>query len=120
LKDEIMPRYAALIYNGFWYSPEREMLQALIDHSQNYVSGEVSVKLYKGSANVIARTSPYSLYSMDLVTFEEGSGAYDHHDAEGFIKLNGLRLKNWAARNNKGLAPSDSRRRDIASGKPDL
>ncbi|WP_370677056.1 argininosuccinate synthase [Pleomorphomonas sp. PLEO] len=101
LKDEIMPRYAALIYNGFWYSPEREMLQALIDHSQTYVSGEVTVKLYKGSANVIARVSAHSLYSLDLVTFEEGSGTYDHHDAEGFIKLNGLRLKNWAARNGK-------------------
>lgn len=99
LKDEIMPRYAALIYNGFWYSPEREMLQALIDQSQIHVSGEVSVRLYKGSASVIARSSPASLYSMDLVTFEEGSGSYDHHDAEGFIKLNGLRLKSWATRN---------------------
>ena len=98
LKDEIMPRYAELIYNGFWYSPEREMLQALIDRSQEFVTGEVTVKLYKGSAQVIARTSPYSLYSMDLVTFEEGSGTYDHHDAEGFIKLQGLRLKTYAAR----------------------
>jgi len=101
LKDEIMPRYAELIYNGFWYSPEREMLQALIDMSQTYVTGEVTVRLYKGSASVIARNSPHSLYSADLVTFEEGSGSYDHHDAEGFIKLNGLRLKNWAARNSK-------------------
>ena len=101
LKDEIMPRYATLIYNGFWYSPEREMLQALIDQSQAYVSGEVTVRLYKGSASVIARTSPGSLYSTDLVTFEEGSGTYDHHDAEGFIKLNGLRLKSWATRNTK-------------------
>ncbi|WP_224704102.1 argininosuccinate synthase [Devosia aquimaris] len=101
LKDELMPKYAELIYNGFWYSPEREMLQALIDKSQTYVTGEVTVKLYKGSANVIARTSPYSLYSMDLVTFEEGAVAYDHHDAEGFIRLNGLRLKTWAARNAK-------------------
>jgi argininosuccinate synthase len=98
LKDEIMPRYAELIYNGLWFSPEREMLQALIDKSQEYVAGEVSVKLYKGSANVVARTSPYSLYSEDLVTFEEGSGTYDHHDAEGFIKLNGLRLKTFGAR----------------------
>lgn len=98
LKDEIMPRYAELIYNGFWFSPEREMLQALIDKSQEYVTGEVSVKLYKGSANVVGRTSPYSLYSEDLVTFEEGSGSYDHHDAEGFIKLNGLRLKTYGAR----------------------
>jgi argininosuccinate synthase len=99
LKDELMPKYAELIYNGFWYSPEREMLQALIDKSQTYVTGEVTVKLYKGSASVIARTSPFSLYSMDLVTFEEGSGTYDHHDAEGFIKLQGLRLKTYAARN---------------------
>ena len=99
LKDEIMPRYAALIYNGFWYSPEREMLQALIDQSQIHVSGEVTLRLYKGSASVIARTSPASLYSTDLVTFEESSGAYDHHDAEGFIKLNGLRLRSWAMRN---------------------
>ena len=99
LKDEIMPRYAELIYNGFWYSPEREMLQALIDTSQEFVAGEVTIKLYKGSANVIARTSPYSLYSEDLVTFEEGTGSYDHHDAEGFIRLNGLRLKTYAARN---------------------
>ncbi|UXN71436.1 argininosuccinate synthase [Devosia neptuniae] len=101
LKDELMPKYAELIYNGFWYAPEREMLQALIDKSQEFVTGEVTVKLYKGSASVIARTSPYSLYSMDLVTFEEGSGTYDHHDAEGFIKLNGLRLKTYAARNKK-------------------
>ncbi|WEK04248.1 MAG: argininosuccinate synthase [Candidatus Devosia phytovorans] len=101
LKDELMPKYAELIYNGFWFSPEREMLQALIDKSQTYVTGEVTVKLYKGSATVIARTSPHSLYSMDLVTFEEGAVAYDHKDAEGFIRLNGLRLKTWAARNQK-------------------
>jgi argininosuccinate synthase len=99
LKDELMPRYAELIYNGFWYSPEREMLQAAIDRSQAFVTGEVTLKLYKGSAYVVSRTSPYSLYSMDLVTFEEGAVAYDHHDAEGFIKLNGLRLKTYAARN---------------------
>ena len=98
LKDELMPKYAELIYNGFWYAPEREMLQALIDKSQEFVAGEVTVKLYKGSASVIARSSPNSLYSMDLVTFEEGSGTYDHHDAEGFIKLQGLRLKTYAAR----------------------
>mgnify|MGYP001306459782 CR=1 FL=1 len=100
LKDELMPKYAELIYNGFWYSPEREMLQALIDKSQEFVTGDVQVKLYKGSANVIARSSPYSLYNMDLVTFEEGAVAYDHHDAEGFIRLNGLRLKTYAARRN--------------------
>jgi argininosuccinate synthase len=99
LKDEIMPRYAELIYNGFWFAPEREMLQALIDHSQAFVTGEVTVRLYKGSASVIARTSPASLYSADLVTFEESAIAYDHHDAEGFIRLNGLRLRSWAARN---------------------
>ena len=101
LKDQLMPQYAELIYNGFWFSPEREMLQALIDKSQEYVSGEVTIKLFKGSANVVARTSPYSLYSEDLVTFEEGAVAYDHKDAEGFIRLNGLRLKTWAARNAK-------------------
>ncbi|HEY4201201.1 MAG TPA: argininosuccinate synthase [Devosiaceae bacterium] len=99
LKDELMPKYAELIYNGFWFAPEREMLQALIDKSQEFVSGEVTVKLYKGSASVIARTSANSLYSMDLVTFEEGAVAYDHKDAEGFIRLNGLRLKTYAARN---------------------
>jgi argininosuccinate synthase len=101
LKDELMPKYAELIYNGFWYSPEREMLQALIDKSQTFVTGEVTVKLYKGSASVIARTSPNSLYNMDLVTFEEGAVAYDHKDAEGFIRLNGLRLKTYAARRIK-------------------
>ncbi|MDP1729943.1 MAG: argininosuccinate synthase [Devosia sp.] len=101
LKDELMPKYAELIYNGFWFSPEREMLQAMIDRSQEFVSGEVTVKLYKGSATVVSRSSPHSLYSMDLVTFEEGSGSYDHHDAEGFIKLNALRLKTYAARNRR-------------------
>ena len=101
LKDEIMPRYAELIYNGFWFAPEREMLQALIDRSQAFVSGEVAIRLYKGSASVISRTSPCSLYSADLVTFEESAVAYDHHDAEGFIRLNGLRLKSWAARNGR-------------------
>jgi len=101
LKDEIMPRYAELIYNGFWYSPERQMLQALIDQSQNYVSGEVTLKLYKGAANVISRSSSNSLYSAELVTFEDDFGAYDQRDADGFIKLNGLRLRNWSARNNR-------------------
>lgn len=99
LKDEIMPRYAELIYNGFWFAPERDMLQALIDRSQDFVSGEVTLRLYKGCASVISRTSPRSLYSADLVTFEESSLAYDHHDAEGFIRLNGLRLRSWASRN---------------------
>ncbi len=101
LKDELMPKYAELIYNGFWYSPEREMLQALIDKSQEFVAGEVTLTLYKGSASVISRSSPNSLYSMDLVTFEEGAVAYDHHDAEGFIRLNGLRLRTYAARGKK-------------------
>ena len=102
LKDELMPKYAEMIYNGFWFSPEREMMQALIDKSQAFVTGEVRMKLYKGSAVVIGRTSPYSLYSEDLVTFEEGSGTYDHHDAEGFIRLNALRLKTWGARKPPG------------------
>jgi len=93
LKDELMPRYAELIYNGFWFSPEREMLQAAIDASQAPVSGEARLKLYKGRATVTGRTSPHSLYSEDLVTFEEGAVSYDHQDAEGFIKLNALRLK---------------------------
>ncbi|MGQ3676568.1 argininosuccinate synthase [Xanthobacter sp. TB0139] len=93
LKDELMPRYAELIYNGFWFSPEREMLQAAIDHTQTYVTGEVTVKLYKGNATVVGRISPYSLYNQELVTFEEGAVAYDHRDAAGFIKLNALRLR---------------------------
>lgn len=92
LKDELMPKYAELIYNGFWFSPEREMLQALIDKSQEHVSGSVTVKLYKGQATVIARQSPKSLYSMQHVTFEEDS-VYNQRDAEGFIKLNALRLR---------------------------
>ena len=93
LKDELMPRYAELIYNGFWFSPEREMLQAAIDHSQANVTGIVRVKLYKGNATVIGRESPVALYDQDLVTFEEGSGSYDQRDAAGFIKLNALRLR---------------------------
>jgi argininosuccinate synthase len=92
LKDELMPRYAELIYNGFWFTPEREMLQAAIDHSQAKVSGQVRVKLYKGNVTITGRDSPYSLYDQDLVTFEEGAVAYDHRDATGFIKLNALRL----------------------------
>ena len=93
-----MPRYAEMIYNGFWFAPEREMLQALIDKSQEFVTGKVRVKLYKGSANVIGRESPYSLYNQDLVTFEEGAVAYDQRDAAGFIKLNALRLRLTGAR----------------------
>jgi argininosuccinate synthase len=98
LKDEIMPRYAQLIYNGFWFSPEREMLQALIDKSQEHVSGTVRMKLYKGNATVIGRDSALALYDQDLVTFEEGSSSYDQRDAAGFIKLNALRLRIGAAR----------------------
>ena len=93
LKDELMPKYAELIYNGFWYSPEREMLQALIDKSQEWVSGAVRLKLYKGRASTVARSSPHSLYSETHVTFEEDAGAYDQKDAAGFIKLNALRLR---------------------------
>jgi len=93
LKDELAPRYAELIYNGFWFSPEREMLQAAIDHSQAHVSGTVRLKLYKGSVNVIGRKSPNSLYSEKIVTFEDDAGAYDQRDAAGFIKLNALRLR---------------------------
>jgi argininosuccinate synthase len=98
LKDDIMPRYAALIYNGFWFSPEREMLQALIDKSQEFVSGIVRLKLYKGNVAVVGRSSPYSLYSESLVTFEDDQGAYDQKDAAGFIKLNALRLRTLAMR----------------------
>jgi argininosuccinate synthase len=101
LKDELMPRYAELIYNGFWWSPEREMLQAAIDHSQRFVTGEVTLKLYKGAAHLVARTSPYSLYSEKIVTFEDDQGAYDQKDAAGFIKLNALRLRLMAARDKK-------------------
>jgi argininosuccinate synthase len=101
LKDELMPRYAELIYNGFWFSPEREMLQVAIDKSQEFVAGTVRVKLYKGSATIVGRSSPYSLYDQDLVTFEEGAVAYDHRDAAGFIKLNALRLRTLARRGQK-------------------
>ncbi|TMJ01876.1 MAG: argininosuccinate synthase [Alphaproteobacteria bacterium] len=101
LKDELMPKYAELIYNGFWFSPEREMLQAAIDKSQEFVTGRVRLKLYKGSVAVIGRESPYSLYDQDLVTFEEGAVAYDHRDAAGFIKLNALRLRTLGQRKRK-------------------
>ena len=101
LKDEVMPRYAELIYNGFWFSPEREMLQALIDKSQDYVAGSVRLKLYKGNVMVAGRSSLYSLYAQDLVTFEDDRGAYDQKDAAGFIKLNALRLRTLASRKRK-------------------
>ncbi|MBY0391742.1 MAG: argininosuccinate synthase, partial [Novosphingobium sp.] len=98
LKDELMPKYAELIYNGFWFSPEREMLQAAIDHSQARVNGTVRLKLYKGNASVVGRKSPDSLYSERHVTFEDDAGAYDQKDAAGFIKLNALRLRLLAQR----------------------
>jgi argininosuccinate synthase len=101
LKDELMPKYAELVYCGFWFSPEREMLQAAIDRSQELVSGEVRLKLYKGSVIVVGRESPYSLYDQDLVTFEEGAVAYDHRDAAGFIRLNALRLRTLGQRRKK-------------------
>src|SRR6201991_3350207 len=101
LKDELMPKYASLVYNGFWFAPEREMLQAAIDHSQEKVTGQVRVKLYKGGVTIIGRTSPYSLYDQELVTFEEGVQAYDHTDAAGFIKLNALRLRVAAKRDKR-------------------
>ena len=101
LKDDIMPRFAALIYNGFWFSPEREMLQALIDRSQEFVTGTVRLKLYKGNTEVVGRSSDYSLYSESLVTFEDDQGAYDQKDAAGFIKLNALRLRTLAMRKRK-------------------
>jgi argininosuccinate synthase len=101
LKDELMPRYAELIYNGFWFAPEREMLQAAVDKSQEHVEGEVRLKLYKGNVIVNGRESPKSLYSSTLVTFEDDKGAYDQKDAEGFIRLNALRLRTLAMRNRK-------------------
>src|SRR5206468_9576178 len=101
LKDELMPKYAELVYFGFWFAPEREMLQAAIDRSQEFVTGRVRLKLYKGSAIVVGRESPYSLYDQDLVTFDEGAVAYDHRDAAGFIKLNALRLRTLGQRKKK-------------------
>ena len=105
LKDSLMPRYAELIYNGFWFSPEREMLQALIDRSQEHVTGTVRLKLYKGSVRTVARWSKHSLYSERHVTFEEDAGAYDQKDAAGFIRLNALRLRLIAARNARVAKP---------------
>ncbi len=102
LKDELMPRYAELIYNGFWFSPERRMLQAAIDESQRSVTGQVRMKLYKGNVSCIGRESPNSLYSMRVVTFEDDQGAYNQVDAEGFIKLNSLRLRLGAMAGRRG------------------
>jgi argininosuccinate synthase len=104
LKDSLMPRYAELIYNGFWFSPERRMLQALIDTSQASVTGQVRLKLYKGNVTCIGRESPNSLYSMEVVTFEDDQGAYDQVDAQGFIKLNALRLRLGAMAGRRGGA----------------
>jgi argininosuccinate synthase len=104
LKDQLMPRYAELIYCGFWFSPERRMLQAAIDASQHSVSGTVRLKLYKGNVTVIGRESPHSLYSMQHVTFEDDQGAYDQIDAQGFIKLNALRLRLGAMAGRRGGA----------------
>ncbi|MBK5960703.1 argininosuccinate synthase [Rhodoplanes elegans] len=101
LKDELMPKYAELVYNGFWFAPEREMLQAAIDKSQEFVTGRVRLKLYKGNVTVVGRESPYSLYDQELVTFEEGAVAYDQHDAQGFIKLNALRLRTLGQRKKR-------------------
>jgi argininosuccinate synthase len=105
LKDELMPKYAELVYYGFWFTPEREMLQAAIDKSQEFVSGRVRLKLYKGNVSTVGRESPYSLYDKELVTFEEGAVAYDHRDAEGFIKLNALRLRTLGQRKRKLKLP---------------
>jgi len=105
LKDELMPKYAELVYYGFWFAPEREMLQAAIDKSQELVTGSVRLKLYKGNVIVVGRESPYSLYDQELVTFEEGAVAYDHRDAEGFIKLNALRLRTLGQRKRKMKLP---------------
>jgi len=101
LKDELMPKYAEAIYYGFWFAPEREMLQAAIDKSQEFVTGQVRLKLYKGNAGVVGRDSKYSLYDQDLVTFEDGKVAYDQRDAEGFIRLNALRLRTLGQRKRK-------------------
>jgi len=98
LKDSLMPRYAELVYYGFWFSPERRMLQKLVDESQTHVEGTVRLKLYKGNVIVTGRKSPKSLYSDALVTFEDDRGAYDQKDAAGFIRLNALRLRTLAAR----------------------
>jgi len=101
MKDELMPRYASLIYNGYWWSPEREALQALIDQTQEYVNGAVRLKLYKGNVIVVGRQSADSLYDDMVASFEDDEGAYDQHDAEGFIKLNALRLRTAATRRQK-------------------
>ena len=111
-----MPKYAELIYNGFWFSPEREMLQAAIDHSQVHVSGTVRLKLYKGLASVVGRKSPNSLYSEKVVTFEDDAGAYDQKDAAGFIKLNALRMRIAGNRASKLAAGAKAKTRAKPAG----
>src|SRR5215467_13673309 len=111
LKDELMPRYAELIYNGFWFAPERLMLQALIDKSQEHVEGVARLKLYKGNVIVTGRESDKSLYSSNLVTFEDDKGAYDQKDAAGFIRLNALRLRTLGQRNRRGEQPEPANRK---------
>ena len=106
LKDEMMPRYAKLIYNGFWWSEERRMMQALIDTSQKYVSGTVRLKLYKGNVSVVGRQSENSLFDSKIATFEDDAGAYDQKDAAGFIKLNALRMR-IAAQKGRGFLDND-------------
>jgi argininosuccinate synthase len=106
LKDEMMPRYAKIIYNGFWWSEERRMMQALIDTSQKYVSGTVRLKLYKGNVTVVGRQSPNSLFDSSIATFEDDAGAYDQKDAAGFIKLNALRMR-IAAQKGRGFLDND-------------
>ena len=101
LKDELMPRYASLIYNGYWWSPERTALQALIDQSQQHVNGIVRLKLYKGNVIVVGRSSDDSLFDGEVATFEEDAGAYDQADAAGFIRLNALRLRLAAQKGRK-------------------
>ena len=106
LKDELMPRYASLIYNGFWWSPERKMLQTAIDHSQTQVNGEVRLKLFKGNVEIVGRRSSNSLFDEKVATFEEDDGAYNQADAEGFIKLNALRLRTLALKRSKDIESS--------------
>ena len=101
LKDEIMPKYAQLIYDGFWWSPEREALQALIDKTQEHVTGSVDLSLYKGNVTILGRSSEFSLYNSKIVTFEDDENAYNQADATGFIKINSLRLKQFARRKRK-------------------
>ena len=104
LKDELMPRYASIIYNGYWWSPERQMLQETIDWTQRVVNGTVRVKLYKGNVEVVGRRSDDSLFDENIATFEDDGGAYDQADAEGFIKLNALRLRTLAAKRGFGAS----------------